>query len=307
MPRCCGSAGTCACKIEAGRNITVTGTGSTQDPTIIAADVALGIEDNKTFDITMTGTGRLTSPWILSVNYAPTASVDDLPDVDTTGVVNGQVLSFNTATQKWQPAPPTTAAAGGITTDASLDGDGSVGDPLLVRPNAARYLMVDPAGVGLTDEALNRMLRFFPDAPTRATATPAPIPGTLSMLATAPGVLDYYDGTVWAPLHNGIRLDVQPGEMLALSGNYAGGPVVQYVSQLEVLTAIDGTFEVIPALDLALYAGVLSVCVSPVGSVPWCVMLTTDTDRIIGLARRVDDGSVFGAVVINACVTALLY
>ena len=228
MPRCCGSAGSCACKIEGGRNITVTGVGSSQDPVVIAADVALGIEDNKTFDITLTGNGRLESPWMLSVDYASTASIDHLPDVDVAGAINGNVLAYNTATKKWEAAPPTTAAAGGMTTDLSLDGDGSVGDPLMVRPNAARYLMVDPNGLGLTNEALNRMLRFFPDAPTRASDPLAPVLGTLSMLATAPGVLDYYDGDTWEPLHNGIRLDVKPGEMLALSGSYngrAGGPV----------------------------------------------------------------------------------
>ena len=95
--------------------------------------------------------------------------------------------------------------------------------------------------------------------------------------------------------------------MLALSGSYAGGPVVQYVAQLLEETAADGTFEVIPAVDLALYAGVLSVCVQPVGAVSWCAMLDTDTDRVTGIAHRVDDGSVMGSSVVTACVTALLY
>jgi len=219
MPRCCGSAGSCACKIEGGRNITVTGVGSSQDPVVIAADVALGIEDNKTFDITLTGNGRLESPWMLSVDYASTASIDHLPDVDVAGAINGNVLAYSTATKKWEAAPPTTAAAGGMTTDLSLDGDGSVGDPLMVRPNAARYLMVDPDGLGLTNEALNRMLRFFPDAPTRASLLAAR--GTESAQtanrrseAVRKDPTDGLAARVPGPAasHSGPREDARPGE-----------------------------------------------------------------------------------------------
>lgn len=307
MPRCCGSAGTCSCKYEAGRNIDLDGDGSIQRPLVISADIALDTESNQTFNIALTGTGRLESPWMLTVTYADTASIDDLPDVDTSGAVNGNVLAFNTATQKWQAAPPTTAAAGGMSTDTSIHGDGSVGDVLGVDANPLRYLIVDPAGVGISNAGINRMLRLFPDAPTRDSASPAPETGTLSMLLDDPGVLDYFDGTSWEPLTNGISLDVKPGEMLDLSGAYAGGPVVQYVAQLDVATDATGAFEVIPTVDLATYAGVLAVTVTPIGTIPWHAILDTDTDRIVGIAYRIDDGTPYASVALTGTVTALLY
>lgn len=308
MPRCCGSAGTCACKVESGRNITVTGIGSSQDPFVIAADVAFAVEDSATFNLILTGNGTLASPWTLSAQYADTASLDDLPDVDVAGVSTAKVLGYDPALGKWTPQPPATATPGGMTTDTSMDGDGSAGDPLMVRPDGARYIQVSGTGVGLTDDAINRMLRVFPDAPSRAAASPVPADFTLSMLVTNPGQVDYWTGTAWTPLTNGIGLDVKPGELLALSGSYANGPVVQYAAQLSVETAVDGAFEVIPTADLSTYAGVLTVHLQQIGTgIPWVAMLTTDTDRIVGKAYRGDDGTPYGGFTITGVVTALLY
>src|SRR5262245_24935935 len=134
MPGCCQGA-TCACVIKTGGNSTVTGSGTANDPFVITSTVELNVVDNATFDLTLVGDGSDTAPYVLSVNYAATAKLDHLPDVDAPNPTNGQVLAWNNSLQKWAPAAPTTAASGSVTHDNSLTGDGSAGTPLAVLAN----------------------------------------------------------------------------------------------------------------------------------------------------------------------------
>lgn len=307
MARCCGSTGTCACKVEGGRHITVTGTGTSQDPFRIAANTSLMVQDGPVFDMGLSGTGTPEDPWVLQVGYANTSRLTDLPDVNAPAPGDWNVLAYNPATDQWEAAPPSVTAAGGILTDDSINGDGSVDAPLGVNANTVRYISVTAAGLGLTDAAINSLVRPFADEAARDAASPTPVIGTISMLLSDPGRLDYWDGTDWFPITNGIQLDVQPGEVLALSGSYNMGTVTQYVRQLEVVTDVDGRFEVIPAVDLSGYAGVLSVHVQPMGTVGWVPVVDTGLDNITATAFRLDGGAPYAGYTLAATVTALLY
>lgn len=309
MARCCGSTGTCACKIEAGRGIVISGMGTSQDPFVLSSDRALDVEDTPVFDLTLVGEGTLASPWRLSVNFAAEAQLTDLPDVDAPAPANGNVLSWNNTTQMWEAAPPAVATPGGNLNDGqSVAGDGSAGSPLRVVGDAARFIGITASGVGLTDAGINRLVRPFADAATRAAATtPVPTVGALSILANVPGRLDYWDGDEWRPITNGIALDVQPGQLLELSGPYNGGTVTQRIEQVSATTDANGEFELLSALDLTTYAGVLSVQVQPVGTVGWTSLVRADTDRIVGKAFRLDDGTPYVGFVLTAVMTAMLY
>lgn len=307
MARCCGSTGTCACKIIGGGNTVVTGMGTSQDPFVITNEAELGVLDTKTFNLTLTGEGTNDNPWNLAVQLAGTAELSDLPDVGDAAPVNGQVLGWSDADQAWVPQPATTAAAGDVLTGTSIEGDGSSGAPLDVTVDPARYLTVTVAGVGLSDEGLNTIIRPFADATARNAADPPATPGAVSMLASNPGMLDYWTGTAWEPVTNGLQLDVQPGQFLQLSGPYAGGAVTQFVKQVSGITDPGGAFTLLDTDDLAGYAGVLSVQVQPTGVTPWACVANSSVDIVYGVAYRLDDGTAYAGYSVSAIVTALLY
>lgn len=312
MRNCGCGTGSCACKIEAGARSTVTGNGSSQDPYVISADVMLSVADSTTFDLILEGEGTLANPWVLRLAYASTARLNDHPEVDAEFPTDGQALLWDLARSKWVAGPVPATAPGLLLTDnQSLDGDGSAGDRFRVVPNNARYIETTLSGVGVTDDLINRLVRVWPDAATRDADTLTPDLNTISLLNDDPGRIDYWDGAEWASISNGIRLDIQAGQFLSLSGPYAGGGVVQYVAQLAVSTDVDGSFEVIPAADLSTYGGVLSVnvaCAQPLaGGVPWMARLIPDTTRIMGYAYRIDTGAVYAGVPLTGIVTALLY
>jgi len=309
MARCCGSTGTCACKIVEGNHVSVTGSGTSQDPFVVAGDLALNPVAGDTFTVGITGAGTLDSPWAIEVYYSPGAQLSDLPDVGDVPPTNGQVLGWSDAEGAWIPQPPTTATPGGVVTDTSLNGDGSTGAPLAVRPHAARYIQVSADGVGLTNDAINQMVRVFADATARAAASPAPRLGTISVLDSDPGRLDFYDGTTWLPIDNGISLAVQPGSLLELSGPYAGGRVWDWVDQISVVTDASGDFTILSATDIGGFAGVLTVNFQETGTTAWKAVVRADdpTSTIIGRAFNMLDGTALAGFTATGTVRALLY
>ncbi len=116
MARCCGGSGTCACKVQEGRHVSVTGTGTSQDPFVIAAQTHIDVLDTDQFNLAIYGEGTLASPWVLAVNYANGASLNGVPDVAADGVTNGQVLSWDAVNSRWIPTAPLTAGTPGVTT-----------------------------------------------------------------------------------------------------------------------------------------------------------------------------------------------
>lgn len=311
MPRCCGGA-SCSCVIQSGAHMQIAGTGSTDDPFVLIADVDLEVTDNTTFDLTLGGLGTNANPWTIGVNFAATAKLTDLPDVNAPAPTNAQVLGWNSTTNQWEAQAPTTAAAGSVTHDTSLAGDGSAGTPLQVQEDPARYLATTGAGLGLSDAGMNSIVRRYTDATARSTATPAPVLNSLSMLDSTPGQIDTWNGTAWVPA-GVFALDMTGQQLLSLSGPYTGTQRVTFiVRNVSATTDSLGVFDVIPALDLAGRAGVLSVSVQPTaGSTgitqPYSVMVVPDAGGIKGVAFQLTDGTPLALVPITCTVTAYLY
>lgn len=302
---CCGSG--LPPKIEEGRHVHVEGLGTPQDPLIISATTELSVQDNATFNLILDGNGTLEAPWQLQVAFAPTASIDDFADVDLAGAANGYVLTYDLATDTWKPGPPSTVPPGSVLHGNGVTGDGSSGAPLAAVGDGARYITVTAAGIGLNDGGLNALIRPFADATARASASPAPVVGTISVLASNPDQLDYFDGSTWIPITGGHSKDIQPGQLLSLSGAYAGGRTTDYVAQLSVVTDSTGAFEIIANTDLTGYSGVLHCEVQETGNTAWKCMVKAGTNNITGVARRLDSGAVFPGATLTGTVRALLY
>lgn len=302
---CCGGV-TCGCVLTEGTGVTISGSGTPTDPFEIAADLELEVVDNSTFNLSLVGTGRVDDPYELSVTFAPTAKVADFPDWSDTVATNGQVPVWNSALGQWVPGSGTTAPTGAVSHDSSLDGDGSVGDVLQVRHDPDRFTMTWPSGVGLDDVGVNQLVRHFPSSAERATADPAPVLNTLSMLDTAPGKVDYWTGAAWAPIEDLPTL-LGGSAFLQLSGAYAGGRVHRIIKRLSVTTGPDGSFAALAVGELVGYAGVLSVELQETGTLPYKAMLSAGVGEVTGMAYRLDTGAVYPAQPIEGIVVATVY
>lgn len=174
MARCGCSSGTCSCSIVAGEGIVVSGAGSAANPYEISiGDVDLGgafqVIDSDTLNLTLTGEGNQANPFVLSGEVV--LAVGELSDVDLSNATPGNVLALQ-GDLTYDLVPPTTAPVGAITTDASLEGDGSGGDPLLVHdyanlarlagsdatPNMQSIDFGDPANAALVDIGIARQV-----------------------------------------------------------------------------------------------------------------------------------------------------
>lgn len=81
--------------ITEGRHISVTGSAQPNDPLVISAETLLEGKDNTLFNIVLDGDGSLESPWRLQVAYAPTHTLNHLPDVDVNGKQDGDTLTWS--------------------------------------------------------------------------------------------------------------------------------------------------------------------------------------------------------------------
>lgn len=306
MPGCCGGA-TCACAVIAGAHGIVTGTGQAGDPFVIGADVALSVTDSTDFDFTLSGSGTAASPWTISLAYAATAKLKDIPDVNATAPTNGQVLSWNSASSKWVPAAPTTAASGSVQHGNGLTGDGSVGLPLNPVMNTARYGFVDVSGIGLTNAAINAMIFSFTDATARAAMAIAPDLNTITMLDNNPGHAQYWDGTQWSDLIGAFDLVQSGGEFLSLSGSYSGQRLTHFLGQVSAVTDASANFDVLTVGQLSGRIGVLSVMIQETGAIGYKAVAFPNTDHISATAYRLSDGSPLAGQAVTAMVDAWLY
>jgi len=307
MPNCCGGA-SCACKINAGEGIGISGSGSTQDPFVVTSEREFTVADNSVFNLTITGQGTAADPWVMTVQYAATAKLDDIPDVNAPTPPNGYVLTWQTSSSTWIASPPTTAPTGAVSHDNSLQGDGSVGAPLNVKTDTARGIQTTVDGVGLTDSAINQLNRKFSDAVARETALPAPDTNTLSTLVSDPGRVDYFDGTTWRPVKGDYNRLVIGGEFLALSGSYDGeGRLTQIIKQINTNSDGVGMFDLLDPTDLAGFGGVLSIAFQETGEVAFQAMPFANTDRVSSLAYFTSDGSLFAGLPITGTLLAWAY
>jgi len=284
----------------------VSGSGQANDPFLLSADVDFQIVDNLTFDLTLNGSGTAVDPWILSVNFSPTARLADFPDVSEATPTTGQVLAWNGTA--WAPAPPTTAAAGSVTHNGTLTGDGSAGTPLAVVSDAARLLQASAStGVGLNDSGMASVTRKFSDATARNAMTPAPQVNSLTMLGTAPGTVDFWDGTKWGPITD--RVGLSPGTaFLQLSGPYNGtSPITRLLSTMTATTDGSGNFTILSTATLTGRAGVLSIVFQETGSIAYKTVLSATGGQVIGKAYSLVNGAPITGTAVTGMYDAYCY
>jgi hypothetical protein len=304
---CCGGSG-CACKISGSGKVSVSGSGSADDPFVIDTDISIVGGHNQTFDTTIAGNGNNDDPWIISTTFAPTARLDDLPDVNTPVPTNGYVLAWSAATQKWVPQAPTTAAAGAVTHDNSMSGDGSVGLPLAVAPVTARYIATFTGGVGINDAGLLSMVRHFASAADRTAGIPIPAINQLTMLDTNPGIVWYWTGSIWAAVPTQTQWAALNGQFMMLSGPYTAGlPITIMTSQIATTTDSQGVFDVLLATDLTARSGILGIWFQETGAQAWSAVLYPNVDHVSATGYRLTDGSVLAGTPITGTATAVLY
>ena len=305
MPRCCGGAG-CSCVVVSGLHIQVSGDGSGNDPYTIIGDVALAVGTGTQIQLALAGQGIEASPWVLTGDYAATATLDGLPDVNAPAPTNAQVLGWDSATSKWTPRAPTTAASGSVTTGTSLSGDGSGGSPLAVRHDSARFTQTNASGIGLTDAGINSLVRHFADATARSSASPAPILNTLSVRDDAPGQVEYYTGSAWAS----VRMPVNAsGQLLNMSGAYSSQPVTLMVRQISVTADAAGLVELLSVTDLTGKSGVLACWFQKTGSASptFDVAVVPAVNKINGIVHSMADGLIRPSQPITGTVVAWTY
>jgi len=306
MARCCGGA-TCGCLIQGANHVLITGIGTSQDPFVVSGDVDLEVADNSVFNLSLGGTGTVASPWTLQVGFATTAKLDDLPDVNAPAPTNTQVLGWDSATSKWTPRAPTTAASGSVQHDTSMTGDGSGGSPLAIVEDPDGFLQTVAAGLGLTPTGRTSLIRRFGTAVARDASVDTPVLNSVTMLDTNPGQQDYWTGTQWLPVTNGVARDFGAA-MFQLSGPYVTGTKVTLVTRnINVTTSATGQFDVLSSTDLAGKAGVLVCHFQETGLVPFKAMLFNNVDHISAIAYRLDDGTAYGSQAITGQVTAYIY
>lgn len=307
MPKGCCEGASCSCKIETTGRLDVTGSGSANDPFVLSLEAEITGKVNQTFDTSVTGSGSEVDPWVVETEFAPTARLDDFPDVNAQGPTNGQVLAWNTTTSHWEPAAPTTAATGAVQHDGTLVGDGSAAIPLGVVPITSRLLGGYTNGVGLSDAGMAAVVQHFANATDRTTVLPSPVLNQLSMLDTGPGTIEYWNGTAWVPLPGQTLFSVS-GQLLSMSGSYAGSQVTVMTRQINATTDANGQFDALSVADLTGRSGVLTCTLQETGTgTAWKGMVFPSVNRIVGIAYRLTDGSLLSGVPVTGTVQALVY
>lgn len=91
-----------------------------------------------------------------------------------------------------------------------------------------------------------QVVATFPTSATRTTSLAGPQLNQLSMLDTAPGAIDYWNGNAWAPVKGSVAAaQVAAGESTA-SGSYVDlatvGPAVSLVTGTSVLLTLSTRF-----------------------------------------------------------------
>lgn len=298
--------------ISEGTNISITGDGSSQNPFVISsAGGSVETQDNAVFDLNMTGDGSTGNPYILSVSFAATAGLNDLPDVNAAAPTNGQVLMWDDPNGWWEPATAPTASPGLISTDDSLSGDGSVGDPLEVQEDPDRFLATTASGLGLSDDGLNNLVLHYADDAARTADPLVPIDNALSMLDTEPGVVYHWDGAAWSPIAGSFDTTVIGGAWFEISGPYVPGMrLTHIIKQVVETTDGAGVFAVLDSTDLASAAGVLSCQYQPAGdgTTNMGAILTNDgVSEVNAVAYRLTNGTVWAAKLVVGIVDAWIY
>lgn len=144
----------CACILEAGIGIAITGAGTPTAPYIVSStfnDLSqfLRVQDTSSVDLTLTGTGTTDDP--LTLRATSILKLTELTDVnDPSGgpsVGESPVWVGSGADGHWEFQIPPPAPAGATNVTNGLSGIGSVGDPVKVETSGV-WGSGDLAGLG---------------------------------------------------------------------------------------------------------------------------------------------------------------
>jgi hypothetical protein len=193
-----------------------------------------------------------------------------------------------------------------VVTDTTMTGDGSGGSPLSVREDPAGFIDEGASGIKITDAGINMLVRRFGTTVDRGSAAPVPVLNSLSILDANPGEIDYWTGTTWKPVANGLAGDFGAA-FLPLSGAYAGSPVTIITRNITFTTDTVGNFDVLSTVDLSGKAGVLSVQFQETGTVPYKAIVYGNIDHVSAVAYRSDDGTPYANQALTGSVTAFVY
>jgi hypothetical protein len=116
--------------VRGGTGVTVTGSGTATNPYIITSTATLEgafvVVDTPTVDLAAVGSGTTDDPYVLTADA--TVSVEELTNVDVTGLAAGYVLAWNGTA--WKATAPPVAPAGATNTAGGVLGIGSAADPV---------------------------------------------------------------------------------------------------------------------------------------------------------------------------------
>ena len=133
---CCGG-GACACIVNAGNGIEVTGSGTPNDPYLIASTVGgladlLRVRDTSSVNLVLTGSGSQGDP--LELQAISTLRLSELADVDDPSggpsVGESPVWVGAGSEGHWEFQTPPPAPAGAVNVENGLYGIGDVSDPI---------------------------------------------------------------------------------------------------------------------------------------------------------------------------------
>lgn len=308
MGKCCGDS--CVCKIvgDAESYVNVTGTGTPTDPFIISGlplhGQPAGFTDSDGTIVITIEDGVVQ----FSLDLSET-SIDELGDVLTTGATVGKVLAWNGT--NWVPTTGTTAAAGSVLHDASLTGDGSAGNLLQVQYDPDGLIALLAGGIGISETGLSWLVRHYADSDERDGDTVTPEVGALSVLETDPQQLWVWGSLGgWGPLLLLRQVTNLFGQLLELSGPYAGGPFSIITKQVNDTTDASGVLPLIADTELVGYAGVIAVTFMPESftGVPYIVTYdVSGGDAVDGVVWAVDGSGVMASSPVSGVLTAYVY
>lgn len=141
--KCADRVCNCTIRKRPGSSVTITGSGTPLNPYEVDAGFNLIGLDTPTIDVEVSaGSGSASDPKIIQAQLI--AGFSDLKDVGP--ISPGQVVAKRSDGTFYGVAPAT-ADVGSITSDTSIAGDGSAGDPLGVRLAPGSGLEVTPDGL----------------------------------------------------------------------------------------------------------------------------------------------------------------
>lgn len=84
MPKCGCAGSTCGCKVQGGSGVSITGTGTAQDPYIVTVDgieitSLITVDDTSSVDLTLLGSGTALDPYVLSAEINVGSTVVTTP------------------------------------------------------------------------------------------------------------------------------------------------------------------------------------------------------------------------------------